>query len=532
MSKFCPKCNSEMPEESNFCLSCMTPYSRGDLSNLNQHRKKQKDNRFFSTQNIRNFLTNAKHKFLNDKKRTAAYLATALCAVFLLTLGSISLANSNQAKTVKSDKNGITQGQETTDKKENEISSFIKEVLGIEETEDDNTENSSPKENNSQNTNEIGTANTSNTNSTSSDKGKNVTETSDKVTNSNKQPGSSITNNSNTSKPGITGNTQSGNSNSDNFGSSNTDNEPNIIPNPAYGDFKYTLSSNGNKYYITEYTGNDKIVTIPATYNGKPVSEIESHAFQNSNIEYVYFESIENQGSVYFRSSCFYNCPNLKKITFPETSLSITNGFASNCPSLESLGGIGSGNSYKYENGCLYYKKEKLTYMLRFICPNAQITTLTIPSWCSGVESALNLSENKNIKTINMHKNCTSFPDSYMKNDCLESVNVDSGNSVAFSKNGVLFTKSSGSYLNTFYPNKNKTKSFTIPDNVTFNVYSGSPVNPYLETLYIPKSAKINGQERIAQKRVFTNLKTIYVQSGSAYESYFKQNFNGTVKTY
>lgn len=531
MSKFCPKCNSEMPEESNFCLSCMTPYSRGDLSNLDQHCKKQKNDRFFSTQNIRNFLINAKFKFLKDKKRTAAYLATALCAVFLLTFGSISLANSNQAKTAESAKNGITQGQETTDKKENKVTSFVKEILGIEETEDESTGNSSQGENNSQKANGNGAANTNDSNSTSSNKGKNVTGTSDKVTNSTKQPGSSITNNNVASKPGTTNNTQSGNSNSSNLGSSNTDNEPSVIPSPSYGDFKYTLSSNGSKYYITEYTGNDKVVTIPATYNGKPVSEIESHAFQNSNIEYVYFESIENQGSVYFRSSCFYNCSNLKKITFPETALSITSGFASNCPSLESLGGIGSGNSYKYENGCLYYNNGK-TYMLRFICPNAQITTLTIPSWCSGVESSLNLSENKTIKTINMHKNCTSFPDSYMKNDCLESVNVDSGNSTAFSKNGVLFTKSSGSYLNTFYPNKNKTKSFTIPDNVTFNVYSGSPVNSYLETLYIPKSAKISGQERIAQKRVFTNLKTIYVQSGSAYESYFKQNFNGTVKTY
>lgn len=518
-----------MPEESNFCLFCMTPYSSVDLSNAKQQRKKSRKQLIFSTQNIRNFFTNAKLKFFKNKKKSIAYLAMALFAVFLLTLAIISIANSNQLKTTDSYQNGISQGQKATDKKENKVSSFIKEVLGIEETED-NIGNSSSVSKSSKNANKNSGSNTNATNNSNYDENKTITRNSGNV-NSNKLSGGSITNDGNISNSEMFDNSQSDTSDVGSLDSSNLNNEPDTIPGPDYGDFKYAISSDGSEYYITEYTGNDKTVTIPAEYNGKPVSEIKSHAFQNSTVEYVYFENIENQGSVHFRSNSFYNCSKLKKITFPETSLSITSGFAAECPSLEALGGIESGNSYRYENGCLYYNNGK-TYMLRFICPNAKITTLTIPSWCCGVESSLNLSENRNIKTINMHKNCTSFPNSYMKNNSLESVNVESGNSVAFSKNGILFTKSSSSYLNTFYPNQNKTKSFTIPDNVTFDVYSGSTINTYLETLYIPNSAKIKGQDRIAQKLAFTNLKTIFIQSGSTYENYFRQNFKGTVKTY
>lgn len=523
MSKYCPNCNFEMPDEANFCLNCMTPFEssnskNADIVSTEMADKKSKFN-CFSVDNIKNFLSISKSKLAENKKKTAAFSVAALCAVFMIIFGSVSLANSNSTQpNLLIDNN---KSEEVSDKKENKLSTFVKDILGVEDDEGSNEANAQNVNNNNDNGNSSKIDN-----SITSDN-----QTSTKVTNHINSTQGSGSNNATTS--GNASSSQSQNSNISNSGNtSETVGVPAEVPSTEVSDFNFELSSNGQKYYITGYKGNDTVVTIPAKYNGKYISQINSKAFQNSNIEYVYFESDENQSSISLYSSCFYNCWNLKKITFPKTALSISSGFASNCPNLSSLGGLEDNNSFKFENGCLYYNTGS-TYKLRFICPGANIITLDIPSWCSGFESSVNLSENYQIRTINMHKNCTSFPDSYMKNNCLESVNIESGNSHAISESGILFSKSSsGKYQFTFYPNQNKTRTFKIPENVTFNVYSGSPVNAYLETLYIPKSVTISGQDRIANKKAFTNLKTIYVQSGSQYEDYFKKNFNGTVKTY
>lgn len=526
MSKFCPNCNAEMPEEANFCLNCMTPCdNKGEQISATEDTNKC-DKRLisssFSVSKLKSNMSALKLKLLENKKKTATGIAAA-CAVLVIALGSVGMANNSSSQQVLNPEG--SQSEEATENEDNKLTSFVKNIFGISDDDSNSQDNSkdNDKSGNAQNS------------SIGQDSNKINGSVSDSGSSSNNQTANSTGNSTNINSTSNKDNSNSFQSGGllESTGSSSNDAEPEVTAPAANSDnFEFKANSSGSKYYVTKYIGKEKSVTIPAQYNGKPVSEISSNAFKDSNVEYVYFESNENQSSVYFNSNSFNNCQNLKSITFPGCSLSISSSFVNNCPNLSALSGIKNSGSYKYDNGCLYYNNGS-AYFLRFVCPGANISTLTLPSWCHGIESSANLKDNSHIKIINMNSSCTSFPDAYMKIASLQEINVESGNSHAYSKNGVLFIKTSnGSYRLAYYPIKNSIKTFTVPGNVNFDVYSGSPTNSHLETLYIPKSATVNGKERIAEKRAFTNLKTIYIESGSQYEDYFKENFSGTVKTY
>lgn len=514
LSKKCPICNLEMPDEAYFCLNCMNYFQ--DLKiNDNKDTKPIKMVHFRAKKCSLNYHLLSSNKKINFKsKKTVAFIATALCVLFGTMLG-LSYLN-NEVIVQPQDENLVYEEDESSS---NKVETFFKEVLGLDNEETKSSQvthnsngdyNSSEINNSNENssaTNAIGTTETSNGSSGNDHSGPN-----------------DDSNNSSTN----------GDSDSNTENPEASNNETSVIPSPSEEKFQYTLRSNGKDIEITKYTGNDEVVTIPAIIDGYTVKSINSKTFEDKSVKYIYFETSSKQTSLSISSRAFYNCKNLIKITFPSIALTMWSRFAEGCPNISSLGGItsNSGKAYRYIDGVLYYNTGS-TYIIRYICPNAGITTLNIPDWCSGFDSGIILSECKNLKTINMHSACKSFINSNTKCDTLEAINVSDGNTSAFSKNGVLFTKSSsGAYRGTYYPKQNKTKTFTIPENVEFDVYVGSPVNAYLETLYIPKSVTISGQSRIAKKKAFTNLKTIYVQSGSQYEEYFKENFSGTVKVY
>lgn len=77
-------------------------------------------------------------------------------------------------------------------------------------------------------------------------------------------------------------------------------------------DFTFALNGGGDGYVVTGYTGNDAAVTVPDWYNGLPVTEIGSGAFQgNTAIRTVSLPStVEKIGT-----SAFKNCSSLSKIT-------------------------------------------------------------------------------------------------------------------------------------------------------------------------------------------------------------------------
>ena len=103
-------------------------------------------------------------------------------------------------------------------------------------------------------------------------------------------------------------------------------------PDFVSGDFGfYRLGTDEVK--VTQYNGNAKDVTIPATVNGYKVTAIERSLFRNSEIESVTIP----EGVTEIGSYAFSNCLRLKEIVVPDGVTTIGNNAFWNCRSLEKL---------------------------------------------------------------------------------------------------------------------------------------------------------------------------------------------------
>ena len=316
---------------------------------------------------------------------------------------------------------------------------------------------------------------------------------------------------STTAKPTQTSTTQAPTTTS---GANPTTTAPIITP---LNDFEYSLST--NYATITKYTGNSANVIIPAVIDGKAVTTIKSYTFSdNSSVQTVSFATDNKQPYLWIEPQAFNNCPDLRKISFPDTDLGIMNNFALNCLSIESLD-INNAQ-YKYIDGSLYYNSGS-TWKLRWHCPASSTTTINLPSYCTAVESASNLKEAKNVTSINIHKNVATLPHPSILPPNCENVFVDDGNQNAFDINGIAFYKESNMW-SILYPAKNKTKSLTLPENTRFN---GQYIkNAYLKTLYIPNTTKIVSVDKLIEQRMFTSLKNLYIQEGHSETDYIIKN--------
>lgn len=546
MSKKCNFCHSELPDEANFCLNCMSECKPAEVvPEKSSTRRRQifnlaisdHINHFrFKTGKILSILKCKKRKL--NKKQTAVLSAAIVCLLFI-SVFAIAYPGSNDNNIIE---NTVAEQDSTDVTHSNKVVSFFKDVLGIETTASGKDEQNTTNQNSKNPDKNSPSKNTNiNNNGATNTTNKFINNHSNTSTTGKEQSSQSSSNNNTNTELDSGNNSDSIFDSEENFDGSQTIDKPNLSDEPSSyptansGDFEYELSYDGKYYIITDYLKNEDVVSIPAKNGELPIREVAKKAFENKKVKYVYFESISNQKSLTINGGSFYNCPNLVKITFPKTAMLIRGNITQECPNVSTLGGITSesGYSYRFIDGVLYNIKGNGIYTIVYICPNAGIETLNVPTWCKGFEPGILLNECKDLKTINMHVNCISLISSYTKGDTIAAVNVESGSSHAFSKDGVLFRKTStGIYKLNLYPVQKKDTVFVVPDNVTFDVYSGTPVNKYLEILYIPKSAALSGAERIAKKQAFTNLKTIYVESGSSYEDYFKENFSGKVLTY
>ncbi len=282
-------------------------------------------------------------------------------------------------------------------------------------------------------------------------------------------------------------------------------------------DFKYSVS--GKYATISSYTGNDKYVTIPAVVDGYPVVRIKGNTFSNNaSVDTVTFESNSKQPYLWIEPQTFNGCQNLRVINFSETDLGIMNNFATNCPSVEKLSV--TGYQFKFIDGTLYYNTGS-TWKVRYHCPASPVTELRLPDYCGGFESAINLNEAKNIKNIYINKNATSFfPSNQMPPNC-ENIFVDSRNSSGYDEDGIAFQKNGSEYV-CYYPPKNKTISFALPENTILYVQYIN--NPYLKTLYIPKTTRIYTLDSILNKRAFSSLENLYIGTGHKEADYIMKN--------
>lgn len=292
----------------------------------------------------------------------------------------------------------------------------------------------------------------------------------------------------------------------------------------------YENEAGSTKYVkITKYTGNATKVTVPAVLGGKPVARITRDTFaDNDRITEITFESDERQVYLWVDSGCMTDLPALKVVRLPDTDLGVSSGFADNCPSLENI--EVDSRQYLFENGALYYWSSK-EWRIRYYAPACKNETLTVPSWCAGLEAGCALEENPYLKRINLHKNVNFFPSNYAVNDALEYIDMEAGSDIAFSVDGVLFAKnSSGRYSSSCYPPGKRDKIFKLPENVTLNI--SVLTCPYLEEIWIPKSSGVSSPDSLYFRRCFTNLKVIHLQKGHSYEERCKSTFTGITEMY
>lgn len=293
--------------------------------------------------------------------------------------------------------------------------------------------------------------------------------------------------------------------------------------------FEYIVESNGY-ITITGYTGNASVVTIPAMIDGAYVDEIAKGAISNdSKITKIIFESGRKVTTL--NTGSFNNLSSLITVDLGNSGYTIWGHFAIDCP----IKTFENPNKYTiFNEGGLYNSNGELLYF----CENPCYSTLTIPSWSSGIRNGSTLQYNDNLKEINAHKDITNLPQSYLYyNEALEAINIESGNSRYMSKDGVLFYKirsDNKTYDYTIYPYSKKDKSFVMPENCKLTTRGSNYItNPYLETLYIPKSSTLkNPDSSWFYTQAFSNIKNIYLKQGHSQYDTINKTFTGNIYTY
>jgi hypothetical protein len=95
----------------------------------------------------------------------------------------------------------------------------------------------------------------------------------------------------------------------------------------------YELSEDGIYAAVVGYNGTDKNVRIASEYKGKPVTNINNQAFENSFIEKIFLpETLLSIGD-----SAFSCCDKLTSIVIPEDVTAIGEGAFYRCESLKSI---------------------------------------------------------------------------------------------------------------------------------------------------------------------------------------------------
>ena len=96
---------------------------------------------------------------------------------------------------------------------------------------------------------------------------------------------------------------------------------------PFYG-LRYTLINNGTEYEISKAGNLEGEITIPSTYNEKPVTRIARWGFANS-LDITGIIIPESISMLY--GSSFANCPNIKSITVNSANKVYMDGYGKNC---------------------------------------------------------------------------------------------------------------------------------------------------------------------------------------------------------
>lgn len=522
MSKFCPNCKAEMPEEANFCLNCMNACDNTTPATSAKKKHASCKTRVFEYIN--------KFKLLS-KKQKAAILGSILCFITLIPFSVYMLTpsdNISENPSIITEQNGDNKGR----KKPTRAETILNKLLG--------------KENNKSTDNESVTA-TANalakagaSSVTASDNESSAATDSSKSGNTKNSGGTNKNNgnhNGNSETPSGSGGSSNNTNESptdNNNGSESTSDSANEDTEPVldYNDWEYTINSS-DELIITKYTGDDTNVLVPDKINGKDVKTIEKNTFLNNNtVKTITFKDSEDYHAMWINSEAFSNCKALQKIIFPDnTNLGIREGFAMNTPQLSSID-IDFWQ-YRFINGGLFSYNGSY-WTLFCYCEGYNTNTLNIPEWCRNITNSAsqNIQNNQHLKIVNIPANCYAMQaqwHEFQYKNLLE-INVDTKNANYKSENGVLYHLESGLWRLHIYPAGKTDKTFRVIENGNINCYGmKGDIYPYIETIYLPKTAVIYSSTLKSIYNYFPKLKTIYMEQGHSKYKEYKATLDGIV---
>ncbi len=296
-------------------------------------------------------------------------------------------------------------------------------------------------------------------------------------------------------------------------------------------DAQYPSKPDGN-IKLTKYVGNAKVVTIPSYVDGRKVAAIYTDCFINdSKIEEIHFDDSTTY-TISTYSHCFNNLSSLTKIVTNNKGVHMDGYFAYKCP-ITYIGKDGTTGN-RLVDGAFY--KGSTFY---WFTAHPSYTTLTLPDWCTKIDNGNNLNEVNNLKVINIHKNVTNVPNMTINYSAgLKEINVDDGNPMCFSVDGVLFSKfksSETTFRYCVYPNSKTDKVFKVPSGkkCTFSFgaggeYSEKVTNRSLEELWLPADAVLSSATSKQFFDNYPNLKRIYItKDHPQYTDILNGNFDG-----
>ena len=242
--------------------------------------------------------------------------------------------------------------------------------------------------------------------------------------------------------------------------------------------FEYVDGTEKGTVMITGYKDESKDVTIPSKLRGKKVTQIDTSAFEESDIT-----SIEIGDNVtYIGKSAFRGCKSLKTVKLGKSILNIDEGSFNDCTSLKNVE-LEDGGNFVIKDGVLLSADMKTLY---FALPYAKLGNYTCPS---------------EVETIN----------SLAFYNCPTLTGFNFSNKVKSIPQG-MFVLCTG------------LKELNIPDSVT-QIGSVIITKSGVKTVTIPESVKVIDKSAFIQSDG-TNSKDLVlrVRAGSKAESFAKEN--------